>query len=452
MEHHVCKYRGCAVAQLHVTSSSRPQMLNQPSTTSSTILFLIAPQRFILHLENYALKFQSYKANTVMVMTMLPGSSNHSQSHSIMSKFLSKIRSKRKSKPDSQQETPKKPRPPLRSSPLPLVLPEHQQAFTNLGWTTLTFPSPAGDSDPVPSPGPHPLKSASIALFHAAQVFFDQPDEAKVAWKHRLGTEEGWSKIPGEKEFITLRTLAYTPDVLKDPARRYWELMGGQLSSSLGRVSASLGLPDTEDAGLRKFVGPCSIMGEKEEDKTATMLRIFRYEASEAKIVAEPHADLGLMSAVVGDVPGLEVWDGKQFFGVEKGYDRGQATVLAGRQLERLSNFRYPAGGHRVVAYGDDKPQDKAMAETEGKPKFRHSIVFVLRAHEPVMIESSELETDITGKWVESISGITAGILYDEIKKRHFNINIGMEEREKQRRLAAEAKNAKSKEEAKGPS
>ncbi|KAG9200534.1 hypothetical protein G6514_006876 [Epicoccum nigrum] len=370
-------------------------------------------------------------------------SSNSADRPSPITKFISRLRrhtSKSKPTPkDVPQSTlPLDTRPPLLPSPLPLVLPAHQAALPNLGWTTLTFP-PASAS----TPSPHPLQSASEALLTASRLFFAQPESEKAQWKHRLGSEEGWSAIPGEKEFITLRTLAYCPAVLREPATRYWNLMGAHLETTLSRVETSLGMHRLDEdvsgedmrkgikKGLTQFVGPCARMPGREEDKTATMLRLFRYEGHEAKEVAEPHADLGLLSVVVGDVPGLEVWDGARWFAVEKEVSQSGmkgASLLVGRQLERLSNGRYPAGGHRVVAYGDEK------GEGEAGKRYRFSIVFVLRAHNPVMIESDELETRVTGKWVEPVHGKRAGDLYKEIRSSHFNINAAKEERARQRR------------------
>jgi hypothetical protein len=69
--------------------------------------------------------------------------------------------------------------------------------------------------------------------------------------------------------------------------------------------------------------------------------------------------------------------------------------------------------------------------------------VFVLRAHEPVVVDSDKLETEVTGKWEEPLKGITAGQMYEEIRGRHYNINIGVEEREKQRRKIREEKEQK---------
>lgn len=357
---------------------------------------------------------------------------------SSISKLISRLRgrsSKDVELQKEQQNTPLNKRPPLKPSSLPLVLPEHQQSLANLGWTTITFPQPHPTSSPpldLPAPGSHPLQTAYESLFAASQAFFDLPSVEKSIWKHKLGSEEGWSSIPGEKEFITLRTLEYCPDILREPARRYWDLMGAHLENTLGRIATSLDIPEPDNPaqGLKQFVGPCGRMQETNDQKTATMLRLFRYEGWDAKIVAEPHADLGLLSVVVGNVPGLEVWDGADWFEVEKEVERTGmkgASLLAGRQLERLSNARYPAGGHRVVSYGSP-PED-----ISDNKRYRFSIVFVLRAHEPVVVNSADLETTVTGQWPEPVQGLTAGEMYAKIKGAHFNINIGMDEREKQR-------------------
>ncbi|KAH6875810.1 hypothetical protein BKA58DRAFT_129099 [Alternaria rosae] len=403
-----------------------------------------------------------------MAATLPSTSSEHHFSISnIISRFRSKKgKSNRKSDAQPPQEILQETRLPLKPAPLPLVLPEHQQTLSALGWTTVTFPdsSPAQSEatdhkHQAPAPGPHPLQAAYEQLFAASQAFFNQPDKEKQRWKHKLRSEEGWSKIPGEKEFITLRSLEYCPEVLRGPAKRYWDLVGQHCSNTLGRISTSLGLPNGEDEGLRQFVGPCGTLQASDKEKTATMLRLFRYEGWEAKVVAEPHADLGLLSVVVGDVPGLEVWDGANWFEVEKVVENSGmkgATMLAGRQLERLSNGRYPAGGHRVVAYGSPVPSPNPPVSTSqasstihdpasstDDKRYRFSIVFVLRAHEPLIINSDSFETEVTGKWLEPMNGITAGRFYEKIRGQHFNINIDMDEREKQRNKLNNVKGGK---------
>ncbi|KAF2008391.1 hypothetical protein BU24DRAFT_429410 [Aaosphaeria arxii CBS 175.79] len=378
---------------------------------------------------------------------------NQARRDSPISRLLSRFKPNRKTRETKEQPQDYfDPRAPLKPSPLPLVLPEHQHILSQLGWTIVTFPQPtakpssitksAAEPQATLNPGSHPIQTAYEDLFRASAAFFDLPDEEKEKWKTRHGSEEGWSKIPGEKEFITLRTLAYTPDVLKGPAKRYWDLMGSHLDACLGRISSTLDIPDGENEGLRRFVGPCKEMGDHEEQKTATMLRLFRYEGWQEKIVAEPHADLGLLSCVVGDVPGLEVWNGAQHIPIEKDYSTPCATLLGGRQLERLSNFRYPAGGHRVVAYGKSVGKGAAASQVSRKEpaKYRFSIVFVLRAHEDVMVDTDLLKTEITGPWREPIKDVTAGKLYAELRGAHFNINTGMKERNEQRKRIEERK------------
>jgi hypothetical protein len=344
------------------------------------------------------------------------------------------------------------------------VVPENQGTLGTLGWTVVSFPQSESkkelDADlsqsstaqeefapPESAPGLHPLQKASADLFAASQAFFDLADEEKSKWKTRLGSEEGWSKIPGEKEFITLRTLAYTPNVLKAAAKTYWDLMGTYLDRCLSRINTTLDLPDGDAQGLRAFVGPCKVLGAAESDKTATMLRLFRYEGWEQKVVAEPHADLGLLSIVVGDVPGLEVWGGKSWIQLEKRFSAHSpgATLLGGRQLERLSNYRYPAGGHRVVSYGRPLPTSSSSSEAlPAPPQYRHSIVFVLRAYEPAIVNSDLLETAVTGKWAQPVRDVSAGKMYDEIRRAHFNINTDLKERNEQRRkIAAEKRKGK---------
>ncbi|CAI6300852.1 unnamed protein product [Periconia digitata] len=440
---------------------------------------------------------------------------NHSKPSSL-SKLVKKLRhlrrstSKKQNSDTSRQISYYDPRPPLIPTSLPLVLPEHKHTLANLGWTTLTFPSPSTptstsqDSSPPPS-SPHPLETATFALYTAAQQFFNQPLSAKQVWKHDLGTEEGWSIVEGEKEFITLRTLSGTPEILRDAAERYWSVvLGGRegvLRGVLRGVEGSLGLgreetgnssPTAEKSPLLNFLPPTPSMPRTEDEKTASMIRIFRYTLSSPspitasslpsehipsppsdeqedgiKVISEPHSDLGLLSLVTGDVPGLEVYNGERFLDIERFYAHssppppssssiqrmgsGKATVLIGRHLSLLTNGRYPPGGHRVVSYHDSpllptpaQPSTEAESKDGGQgTEYRHSIIFVLRAHSPVPVISRELESDRTGKWetpVEEKDGVTAGDVYENIRKGCWNVNLGKTEREKQRRDLEEEK------------
>jgi hypothetical protein len=148
---------------------------------------------------------------------------------------------------------------------------------------------------------------------------------------------------------------------------------------------------------------------------------------------------------VNGDTPGLEVWDRhvQQYFQIERTYERPAGSLLVGRQLERLSNGRYRSGGHLVRSYPDSIPPPDAPISMEPivPPRtYRFSIVFVLRAHSPIPVDTDNLTTSITGRFKRPLKDITAQELFRSIQSAHFNINTHIPEREEQRRRLAEQK------------
>ena len=162
---------------------------------------------------------------------------------------------------------------PLINVELPQVLPNHPSRLAHQGWTTVTYNTPIDK-----------LYRSSQALFQATKAFFDLPTDYKQKLKTQHGSEEGWCCIKGEKEFITLRSLNHTPEELKDAASDCWAEAGGLLDELLGHIAESLGLPAE---ALTVYSKPCMKL---RPDKSATMLRLFRYEGCEghqAKIVAE---------------------------------------------------------------------------------------------------------------------------------------------------------------------
>jgi isopenicillin N synthase-like dioxygenase len=312
---------------------------------------------------------------------------------------------------------PVRPKPPLVPVPLPLVLPDHCYSFAVQGWTTLTLSSP----DPR---GPA-LQSSLQSLFAAAKLFFDRPEDYKSRFATGRGSEEGWSRIPGEKEFITLRSLDRSPEDLREPASDTWARVGDVLHDALGEVAKSLQLaPDA----LARFSAPCVRL---RAESTATLMRLFRYEGWHDKVVAEPHNDLGLVSFVAGDSPGLEVWTvtDRGFFPIERYYEglSSQTTILSGRQLQRLSNGRYVPGGHQVRSY----PRPEGLNGDE--KKYRYSVVFALRAHDDVVIDIDSLTSEMTGVNTMVTHGETAKDLFANIRDSHYNINTGIDARKQQK-------------------
>jgi isopenicillin N synthase-like dioxygenase len=341
------------------------------------------------------------------------------------------------SQKEDHQHEPLKILPPLKLVLFPLVEPHHQFSLADQGWTTITY----GTADK--------LYTTSQAMFHASESFFDLPETQKQAFKTQHGTEEGWSHVVGEKEFITLRSLEGTPESLRNAASAFWAEAGRLLNELLGRVAESLGLPAEM---LTVYSEPCGALGH---DRTATMLRLFRYEGFEGQqcktvaegmlralnlvpfslpesnyvlsyslyIVSDPqffllaHRDLGLLSLVIGDTPGLEVWDrhARSWFPIERSYDSPAGSVLVGRQLECLSNGRYRAGGHLVRSYPSAKTRGPTALPDIPRKRHRYSIVFVLRAHSPIPIDTDNLTTSITGQFSHPLKDITA-----VRPKRHF--------------------------------
>ena len=143
----------------------------------------------------------------------------------------------------------------------------------------------------------------------------------------------------------------------------------------------------------------------------------------------------------MGQQPGLEVWDRQyqQFYALEESYDIPgvsslmpflslisdfitAASVLVGHQLNQLSNQRYALGGHRVVS----------IPRPDAPSRYRYSLVFILRMHSPVPVDSDLLTTNLTGKFAKPIK-MKAGDLFQQISSRHFNVNVPKSERDAQR-------------------
>lgn len=165
---------------------------------------------------------------------------------------------------------------PLRPVTFPFIQPAHARQFPEQGWSILMF-SPTD-----------PIHISSQKLLQASRSFFDLPSEYKSQFLTGTGTEEGWNRVEGEKEFITLREVGTTPPELLDAAKEFWEITGNVLNKTLGEIASSLGMK--KDL-LTRYSEPCSkLHGEK----TATMIRLFRYESDgvEEKVVSERMSSL----------------------------------------------------------------------------------------------------------------------------------------------------------------
>ncbi|MCJ1453175.1 hypothetical protein MMC28_003521 [Mycoblastus sanguinarius] len=274
-------------------------------------------------------------------------------------------------------------------------------------------------------------------LFLKSSQFFNLPEDSlqKTAVEAISGpaaSEEGYSKIPGEKSILTVRTSSRCPETLQEQLKTAWNLTGKFMEGVIEGVAGSLDLqPDV----FSPLVSPCITLPEAK--RTPTLLRMFRYDrprGAEPTVNAERHKDLGLLSLVVGHSPGLQVLDtaSSRWVPIEEDYvlPAGAstrsggltATLLSGETLAFLSRGQYKAGIHRVMC-----------APSENEP-YRFSIVFTLRpAVAPVY--TRQFESSIVGSFApeEQADGESSTVLFERIRKSHWNVNAAPEVREKQR-------------------
>jgi hypothetical protein len=369
-----------------------------------------------------------------------------------------------------------------REQPIPQAIPyevwsPQTYGLHNQGWTVLDLLK--GDANPprlesnhesvqdaieqsIANPRKYPTSDAKIwpaidDLFRDAKTFF-AADEVYKSTYGKDDSEEGWTKISGEKEFITIRgmTSNYTPNDVRNAAVKAWEHVFELLYEVLDDLTIAMKLPY---GALQRYCESSRTLGQI---NGASMIRIFRYEYNtQYQILAEPHRDLGMLSLVIGDKPGLEVWNKKpvnnNYIPIETGYTTGMCTLMAGRQLEHFSNKIYEAAPHRVVSYGPNQPMiggthtppsktKKILDKFRRKPKeqppaYRYSIVFVLRADSDVRLNYSLLSGSVCGDvtWRAGEGAPeTAGELFERIRKAHFNVNTHVDKREKQKQKLTE--------------
>ncbi|KAF2416428.1 Clavaminate synthase-like protein [Tothia fuscella] len=332
-----------------------------------------------------------------------------------------------RSDPEDQYAPPPGPppnwKPPVHHITFPQEEPSHQNTFHIEGWTKLWLP---------------PEISAINKLFAASNQFFNSPqlDKEKNVLRS-ANTEEGYFRVEGEKEYVTLRRsdAETCPTQLKEPASEAWREIHHLFHQILLQIEISL---EMSTGALTRFALPCAELPDAKV--TSSMLRCFRYEwrHKSEKAVSEPHCDLGLLSLVVSDVPGLFVHSRQtqMWHNAEKDFScigPNAATLLTGREMEHFTNGMYKPGMHAVVA----------PPSTKGQPveKHRHSLVFILRAAQDVRIDYTALTSEITGPHPpDRVNGETAGELFARIRKAHFNVNTTQKERLEQKKKLAVSK------------
>jgi isopenicillin N synthase-like dioxygenase len=285
------------------------------------------------------------------------------------------------------------------------------------------------------------IRDTYTTLFALSERFFALPDTdaQKTEFAAPSGaqaSEEGYSRIPGEKQILTCRSESRSPAMVHDAVREAWAASGALVQAAMEDIARSLGLHADAYA---PYVDPCVAFTDT---KTPTLLRMFRYDrpppGSEPTVVAQPHRDLGLLSLVIGHTPGLDVFelaspahpDGRWLSIEEGAAGRGlTATLLGGQTLNFLSQGRYKPGAHRVSV--------RSAADTT----FRFSLVFALRPA-PAPVHTAALESPQVGPFPpgSQFAGESMGALFERIMRNHWNINVHKDIRDEQKRQFEERK------------
>ncbi|KAJ7149266.1 hypothetical protein C8R43DRAFT_1007596 [Mycena crocata] len=298
-------------------------------------------------------------------------------------------------------------------------------------------------------PLPPDLEPIYANLFAESATFFDLPSDAQAKTAHAAPTgksasDEGFSDIVGEKQLITIRRVSGTPSQLCPAAKEAWNTTGELFFDTIHAIAESLELPDLG------IFDPMSAEahGLPTSTRASSLLRLFRYNRPEGgggkKVVAEAHKDLGLLTLVVGQSPGLDARDpatGK-WVSVEDAPPgtpgRLTATLLAGQSLTYLTRGLYASGVHRVSVLPPSLPDDK----------YRFSLVFALRPAPAALIDTDEFaKSPLIGPFPPAPLSLAANNfpncsmhkkpaadLFQCIANQHWNVNIAPEEREKQKK------------------
>ena len=154
---------------------------------------------------------------------------------------------------------------------LPRISPQSYSDICLNGWFPVELDSKSKNDE---------LYTSLVGLFDAGRAFFDQPISYKEQFTTELGPSEGWSRVEGEKEMITLHTIDQSPIELKEAAARAWASSGHVLNGYLEKMSESLGL---DADGFGSFSRPSIKMDNVWK---SAEIRVFRYYGDKPKVVS----------------------------------------------------------------------------------------------------------------------------------------------------------------------
>lgn len=196
----------------------------------------------------------------------------------------------------------------------------------NQGWTILDFlgahayPEPLDFSFPTlldavqfgylngppsaPSNSRQDVYKAVTRLFKDSKIFFALETEYKMKY-NKGDSEAGYTKIKGEKEFLTIRdpsSEVSTPGEVRWSAAEAWKEIFELMYETLGQLEVSLKL---RPGSLQRY---CENARNLAHGDGSSMIRIFRYENdTEFKVLAEGMC-LRLHASATQKAPRLSNW------------------------------------------------------------------------------------------------------------------------------------------------
>ncbi|KAF2857051.1 hypothetical protein K470DRAFT_261164 [Piedraia hortae CBS 480.64] len=251
----------------------------------------------------------------------------------------------------------------------------------------------------------------------ASDTFFAMDEtEKRSLYPPTHGTECGYYRVVGEKEYVTLRYSRNPELPLEQCASDVWQHLGAFLHRILCDLSraAELGVHVWDNLVANSLTLP---KDGNSLNNITTLLRLFKYLPE--KGISEPHVDIGLLTLCVGRGRGLQVLDHN--VQPPAWIDVDGPVVLIGDFTRALLQQKVRAAMHRVV----------------GNPNGRASIVFALR---PYLVGNIDLKT-FGGEGM-----VDARQYFLKVKGSKYNVNAIKEVREKQRKLQEQKRAAAEKE------
>jgi hypothetical protein len=235
--------------------------------------------------------------------------------------------------------------------------------------------------------------------YQAAHTFFSCAQDYKDRYQSSE-REYGYHSLP-DKEFFIICDDNIPQELL--PCLTYLNWVHGFAKNYLIELEQQLALP----AGRLLSLIPAKPM--QKGIKSPAYLRLTHYYATNmltSAEVSDAHQDIGLLTVLPRTLsPALEVYDfsdAGEWLQAEKSLSDDELLILVGETLSKITNYHFIACAHQVVR----------------TPKERISIVYQLHATPHTQLDSTQFETEITGKFFHPFSITAEEFVLNERKHR----------------------------------